>query len=217
MSAGREEILRRIRRALADVPDEERAPDVTVARDYRRSGELEARERVERFAERVRDYHADVRRVGDDEVAQAVADACRQLGLRRVAIPPGLPAQWQPQDVELVADEGLSAHELDEIDASLTGCAVAIADTGTIVLDGAARSGRRALTLVPDHHICIVRAEQIVELVPEAVAAVASAVRERRAPITLVSGPSASSDIELSRVEGVHGPRHLLVLIIDAS
>ena len=95
----------------------------------------------------------------------------------------------------------------------MTGCAAAIAQTGTLVLDGRGASGRRAITLVPDHHICVVRAEQIVGLVPEAFARVADAVRGERAPITLVSGPSATSDIELIRVEGVHGPRHLTVMI----
>ena len=113
----------------------------------------------------------------------------------------------------MIEDAGLGATELDAIDGAVTGCAVAIAETGTVVLDGTGACGRRLLTLVPDHHICVVTAGQIVELVPEAIAALAPAVRERRAPITLVSGPSASSDIELSRVEGVHGPRHLLVLI----
>jgi len=107
----------------------------------------------------------------------------------------------------------LPAAELDRIDAALTGCAAAVAQTGTLVLDGRGASGRRAITLVPDHHICIVREEQIVGLVPEAIERVAGAVREHRAPITLVSGPSATSDIELTRVEGVHGPRNLIVLI----
>ncbi|MFZ1994730.1 MAG: LUD domain-containing protein, partial [Solirubrobacteraceae bacterium] len=119
----------------------------------------------------------------------------------------------RPRDVDLDEDAGLSATELDAVDGAVTGCAVAIAETGTLVLDGSPICGRRLLTLVPDHHICIVLAGQIVELVPEAIAAVAHAVRDGGRPITLVSGPSASSDIELSRVEGVHGPRHLLVLI----
>jgi L-lactate dehydrogenase complex protein LldG len=117
--------------------------------------------------------------------------------------------------VELIEDGGLTAAELDAVDGAVSGCAAAIAETGTIVLDGSAICGRRLLTLVPDHHICVVLAAQIVELVPEAIAAVAPAVRDRGAPVTLVSGPSASSDIELSRVEGVHGPRHLLVLIVQ--
>jgi L-lactate dehydrogenase complex protein LldG len=104
---------------------------------------------------------------------------------------------------------------LDGFDAALTGCALAIAETGTIVLDGGPASGRRALTLVPDHHLCVVHAEQIVASVPEAIAALAEAARDRR-PITFVSGPSATSDIELERVEGVHGPRKLDVFVVSA-
>ncbi len=129
-------------------------------------------------------------------------------------MPPGLPAEWRPGAVEVVEDGGLTARELDAIDGALTGCAVAIAETGTLVLDGQGVSGRRLLTLVPDNHVCVVRAEQIVETVPEGFERVAPAVREHGLPVTLVSGPSASSDIELTRVEGVHGPRNLLVLIV---
>jgi L-lactate dehydrogenase complex protein LldG len=116
----------------------------------------------------------------------------------------------------VVNDEDLTAHQLDAIDAAVTGCAGAIAETGTIILDGQGESGRRLITLVPDHHVCIVAAEQISGSVPEAVAGLAPAVHEHGVPITLVSGPSASSDIELSRVEGVHGPRHLVVLVVEA-
>ena len=214
MSAARDEILRRIRTALSDVPDGERPADVAVVRDYRLAGELHASQRADRFADRVRDYHADVRRVTAAELPRAVDAACAQLGLITVAIPPDLPEPWRPTAITVVPDDGLSARELDDIDGAVTGCALAIAETGTLVLDGQQRSGRRVLTLVPDHHICIVPESQIVQLVPEAIRALAPAVTERRAPITFVSGPSASSDIELARVEGVHGPRHLVVLIV---
>ncbi|HET8980743.1 MAG TPA: LUD domain-containing protein [Solirubrobacteraceae bacterium] len=213
MSDAREVILGRIRGALADVPPAERPEDVPVAREYARHGDLSGEALVERFAERVRDYNAEVRRVASDGVAAAVAEACAGWGLTRVAVPTGWPARWRPADVELIGDAGLTAHALDDINAAVTGCAVAIAETGTLILDGQAASGRRVLTLVPDHHICIVTADQIAGTVPEAVAALGPAVREQRAPITFISGPSASSDIELSRVEGVHGPRHLLVVI----
>jgi L-lactate dehydrogenase complex protein LldG len=213
VTSAREEILGRIRGALQDVPEGETPGDVAVARDYRRSGERTREGLVEHLAERIADYAADVRRVSVGELADAVTAACVQRGLHRVAVPPGLPAGWRPREVELVEDRGLTAAELDGIDGAVTGCAAAIAETGTLVLDGSPICGRRALTLVPDHHICIVLAAQIVQIVPEAIAAVAPAVREQRRPITLVSGPSASSDIELERVEGVHGPRDLLVLI----
>jgi L-lactate dehydrogenase complex protein LldG len=125
------------------------------------------------------------------------------------------PERWLPAGGRLIREDGLSAAELDGVDGAITGCAAAIGETSTIVLDGGALSGRRALTLVPDHHICIVRAEQIAGEIAEALEAVAASVTERHAPITLVSGPSASSDIELERVEGVHGPRHLTVLITE--
>ncbi len=213
MTGAREAILQRIRAALDDVGAGERPSDVAVARDYRRGGDLHGEALVARFAQRVADYEARVRRVTVAELAAAVADGCAEMGLRRIVVPAGLPEAWRPRGVEVLEDDGLTVTELDAIDGAVTGCAAAIAETGTLVLDGQGSCGRRAVTLVPDHHICIVTTGQIVELVPEGIAAVAPAVRERRAPITLVSGPSASSDIELIRVEGVHGPRHLLVLI----
>jgi L-lactate dehydrogenase complex protein LldG len=213
MTSARDEIMGRIRSALSDVPAAERPEDVPVARDYRRRGELTGEARTERLAERVRDYHAEVRRVAAGDVAAAVAAACADMGLRRVVVPPGLPPEWRPDGLEAVEDDGLTVHQIDEINAAVTGCGLAIAETGTLVLDGAARSGRRLITLVPDHHVCVVAADQIHDLVPEAVDALAPSVRERGAPITFISGPSASSDIELSRVEGVHGPRHLTVII----
>jgi len=213
VSAAREEILGRIRSALADVPATERPGDVPVERDYRRRGKLGAEARIELLAERLRDYHAEVRTVAPDRVGEAVAEACGQWGLTEVVVPPELEAAWRPPGVEVVEDRGLDPAELDRIDAAVTGCAAAIAETGTLLLDGRGASGRRVITLVPDHHICVVTVDQVLESVPEGVAALAPAVIDDHAPITLVSGPSASSDIELSRVEGVHGPRNLLVLI----
>jgi L-lactate dehydrogenase complex protein LldG len=214
VSAAREEILGRIRSALADVPAAERPADVPVARDYQKQGDLAGEALIERFADRLRDYHAQVRRVAPGDVAAAVAVACAEMECRSVVVPAGLRSEWRPPGIRLVDDDGLTAHQLDEVDAAVTGCAYAIAETGTLILDGQGDSGRRLITLVPDHHVCVVTAAQIHASVPEAVAALAPAVRERRAPITLVSGPSASSDIELSRVEGVHGPRHLVVVIV---
>jgi L-lactate dehydrogenase complex protein LldG len=212
VSDAREEILRRVRAALRDVPS---GDDPAVPRDYRRSGSADAGERLDLLEDRLRDYRAAVRRIGANEVATAVLESCREQGLNRVAVPPGLPESWRPPEVEVIVDEGLDATELDRIDGVVTGCACAIAQTGTIILDGEGPSGRRALTLVPDHHICVVAAEQVVELVPEGFARVAASVSERRLPLTLISGPSASSDIELTRVEGVHGPRQLVVLLVQ--
>ena len=147
------------------------------------------------------------------DLADTVARLCRERGAERIAGPPG--GLDVVAGVEVVVDDPpLSAQALDRLDGVLTGCALAIAETGTIVLDGGERSGRRALTLVPDWHMCVVEPEAIVAGVPDAVAALADAAREGR-PITLVSGPSATSDIELDRVEGVHGPRTLDVLVLD--
>ncbi|MBK9711994.1 MAG: LUD domain-containing protein [Kouleothrix sp.] len=214
MTAARNEILRRIRDALRDVPASERPGDVPVAREYRSAGAEPREALVERFAERVAEYKARVRRVTAAELPAAIAAACAERGVRRLVVPADLPDDWAPPGVELLRDDGLTHEQLDTSDGVLTGCALGIAQTGTIVLDAGVAQGRRALTLLPDYHLCVVRAEQIVELVPEAVERLGPAVREARRPITLISGPSATSDIELNRVEGVHGPRTLEVLIV---
>ena len=165
------------------------------------------------FCERVAEYRATVQRVERGGLADAVAEACERHGARRSPCPRGRRADLP--GVELVVDDPpLSARDLDGLDGVLTGCALAIAETGTIVLDGGARSGRRALTLVPDLHLCVVERRPIVPAVPDAVRALGQAVAEGR-PITLVSGPSATSDIELDRVEGVHGPRRLEVFVVE--
>ena len=213
MSGGataREEILGRIRGALA--AGVVAAPE--IPRGYRHAGttgEAGSPAVVDRFCERVAEYRASVTRVTD--LAGTVARLCRERGARRIAVPPGGPALISGVEV-VVDDPPLSPQALDGLDGVLTGCALAIAETGTIVLDGGERSGRRALTLVPDWHMCVVEAGSIVAGVPDAVAALADAPRAGR-PITLVSGPSATSDIELDRVEGVHGPRTLDVLVLD--
>ena len=153
---------------------------------------------------------------GKRQLGSAITAACAARGVRRLIAPADLPESWVPAEVELLRDTGgaLSNEQLDASDGVLTGCALGIAQTGTIVLDGGPAQGRRVLTLLPDYHLCVIRADQIVELVPEAIARLGPAVREQRRPITLISGPSATSDIELSRVEGVHGPRTLEVLIV---
>jgi L-lactate dehydrogenase complex protein LldG len=206
MSDARTEILERVTATAHDAPP--------PTRDYRRTGTLSRDERVARFCERVAEYRADVRRVPHSEVAAEAADAC---GARRIVVPPGFPSAWRPPTVELVEDDELSPHELDALGGVLTGCTVAIADTGTIALTAGPCEGRRAITLVPDLHVCVVEEAQIVELVSEAIAVLDELVAGERRPITLVSGPSATSDIELSRVEGVHGPRTLTVLVVQES
>jgi L-lactate dehydrogenase complex protein LldG len=205
VSAARDEVLARIRSALGPgvaVPE--------VPRAYR--GPRVDDSAVDRFCERVAEYRATVTRVAPDELADTVARLCRERGARRIAVPPGGPETIDGVEV-VVDDPPLSPQALDALDGVLTGCALAIAETGTIVLDGGPRSGRRALTLVPDWHVCVVEAGAVVAGVPDAVAALTPAAAEGR-PITLVSGPSATSDIELDRVEGVHGPRTLNVLVV---
>jgi L-lactate dehydrogenase complex protein LldG len=191
MSA-REEILRRVREATAGVVAPER-PSPSKARTVS----------VELFAERVADYRAIVERCTPDQLAERVAAAVAG----RVVVPAGLAVEV----ADAIADEQLTAAELDRIDTVVTEATVGIAETGTIVLDHGPGQGRRALTLVPDRHVCIVRADQVVADVPDAVA-----LLDPTRPLTWISGPSATSDIELDRVEGVHGPRNLHVIVVDA-
>jgi L-lactate dehydrogenase complex protein LldF len=204
----RDIILGAIRSALADRP----AP-VDVPRDYRRTSERSRDEIVALFAERVGEYRATVRIVAAGELREALSELCGEREARRLAVPTDIPDDWRPEGLELVPDTGLSPHDLDNLDGALTGSAIGIAETGTIVLDGGPAQGRRALTLVPDYHLCVIAEEQVVGLVPEAVERLEPAVREGR-PLTFVSGPSATSDIELNRVEGVHGPRTLHVVVV---
>jgi L-lactate dehydrogenase complex protein LldG len=202
-------ILGRIRSALGDRPH-----NPEVQRDYRRTNTAAHADTVELFAERAGEYKATVVRPAAGDLQRVLGELAQSAGARRLAVPPDLPQEWRPQGLELVEDHGLGPHDLDALDGALTGCALAIAETGTVVLDGGAGQGRRALTLVPDYHLCVVAAESVVGLVPEAVEGLETAVREGR-PLTFISGPSATSDIELSRVEGVHGPRTLHIVIAE--
>jgi L-lactate dehydrogenase complex protein LldG len=209
--SAREEVLRRVRAALGPAPA---VPE--VERAYRRAGRQPpgSRELVERLCERLSDYRATVWRADASDVGEVVARACAERSTARLHAAPGIDSSVP--GVEVVTDgPEVTMAELDAVGAALTGCALAIAETGTLVLDGGPLSGRRVLTLVPDHHVCVVRADQVVADVPDAVAALSGAPREGR-PVTLVSGPSATSDIELERVEGVHGPRKLDVVVVGA-
>lgn len=201
MSDARAAVLGRIRAALgSDAP-----AAVPVPRDYDRRP-LTGHGDVDRFAETVADYRARVHRVGPDEVATTISTL---VGTGTAVIPADVPPDWVSGIRTVVDAPPVALDVLDSVDAVVTGCALGIAATGTIVLDAGAAQGRRALTLVPDHHICVVRADQIVDTVPQAFAALDPA-----RPLTFISGPSATSDIELQRVEGVHGPRTLDVVIV---
>ena len=203
-------ILARIRRAVTNGPE-----PPPVQRTYRERDERERAAILEDFIDRLIDYKAIVTRTDDDHLPHAIADACRQYGITQLVVPADLAAAWIPEGITVQRDQPrLSLSDLDTSSGVLTGCAVAIAQTGTIILDSGPSQGRRALSLVPDRHLCIVRAEQVVGLVPEAIAWLE---QRKTHPITLISGPSATSDIELSRVEGVHGPRTLHVFVVDES
>lgn len=217
VSSAREEILDRIRRATQDVPSDERPEDVEVERGYRHADDSSREEIIARFAETVAEYRATVHRISGSELPGAVAEALQRRGVRSLVVPGSLPEEWIPQEVEPLRDSEehpLSTDQLDAAGGVLTGCALGIAQSGTIALDSGEAQGRRALTLLPDYHLCVVREQQVVGLVPEAIAALQDSARSGRA-ITFVSGPSATSDIELERVEGVHGPRTLEVLVVS--
>jgi L-lactate dehydrogenase complex protein LldG len=196
----RDVVLGRVRDALTSA---HRAP-VHVTRGYRAVGDAMTSEQVvDLFVERVEDYRARVVRCAPDEVEAVVAEA---VAGRRVVVPEGL--RWRV--AHALSDEGQSAAELDAIDGAVTGAVLGIAVTGTLVLDHGPGQGRRALSLVPDLHVCVVAASAVVAGVPQAVERL-----DPTRPQTWISGPSATSDIELDRVEGVHGPRTLVVVVVD--
>jgi L-lactate dehydrogenase complex protein LldG len=203
VSDARAEILRRASAA--------HSASSPITRAYQRHGTRLSEERVTVFSERARAYGTEVHHSRD--VASTAADICLAKRVSKVAIAHGLRSQWRPSALELVEDHGLTPRELAELDGVITGCTIAVATTGMIALSAGPEEGRRALTLVPDLHICIVEERQIVEVLPEAMNVLAGRVAERQ-PLTLIAGPSATSDIELKRVEGVHGPRSLSVIVL---
>ncbi|NOR02724.1 lactate utilization protein C [Mycolicibacterium fortuitum] len=195
-------VLGQVRAALASAPPQA----VQVPRDYHHEPLTGAGD-VERFAETVAEYRARVHRIDADAIAPTVLSLVGPQAT--VVVPADLPSEWVAGLTTVPDEPALGVEQLDRADAVLTGCALGIAATGTIVLDAGRGQGRRALTLVPDHHICVVRVDQIVDTVPQAFAELTPT-----RPLTFISGPSATSDIELQRVEGVHGPRTLDVLIV---
>lgn len=210
VSAAREQILAAIRLSTSEmvVAPAEAGPRLVPGSD------LVTDDIIGLFIERVSEYRAHVSTADADGLAEVLAGICKRHDARRVAVPIDLPASWHPVGIELVVDELLSARRLDHLDGVITGSALAIAETGTIVLDAGPGQGRRALTLVPDLHICVVAEKSIVGAVPTAIARLGPMVASQRRPVTLISGPSATSDIELTRVEGVHGPRRLEVVVL---
>ena len=191
-------MLGRIRAALGDT-----APPAVIPRDYRRGDQVAD---LDLLVHRLEDYKAVVHR------GVSIAETVAALAPTPLIVPPGIDPTWLPDGVEVLRDEGLSADTLAVAGGVLTAATVAVAETGTIVLDGSPDQGRRIISLLPDLHICVVRADQVVASVPEALTRL-----DPGRPLTWISGPSATSDIELNRVEGVHGPRRLHVILSEAS
>ena len=206
-------VLGSIRAALSDVPQDETPEAVVVARDYAMGDNLSAAERTALFEERVADYKVTVKRIRELDISAQVGAACRARNVVRLVIPSGVPEAWLPEGLDLLPGGTASHADLDSSDGVLTACALAIAQTGTIALDGGPGQGRRAHTLLPDFHLCVVYEHQIVGSVSEAFSRLESSIKAGK-PVTFISGPSATSDIELNRVEGVHGPRTLEVMLV---
>ena len=210
----REEVLARIAAAHRIAPPPElRYED--ISREYQTTSDSETAQLTELLIDRLVDYRALVRQCSADDLAAEIADALADRTAHTVVVPSGLDSSWTADFSGSVLTDGLLAHyqrtvsELDSLGGVITGCAVAIAQTGTLILDGSPGQGRRVLTLIPDYHLCVVFPDQIVADVPQALARL-----EPTRPLTMISGPSATSDIELNRVEGVHGPRTLEVIIV---
>ncbi|MFF3316205.1 lactate utilization protein C [Streptomyces sp. NPDC003035] len=206
--SSRDRILARVRAAVADAPD---APE--VVRDYLTSHTTDdPAVLLDLLHENLADYRAVVHRATEDALPALIGRLLAERGAKSVAVPPGLPVSWlAATEAEQRPDDGtLTPYELDATHAVVTGCALAVAETGSIVLDAGPGQGRRALSLVPDLHVCVVRAaDQIVASVPQAMPRL-----DPTRPLTWISGPSATSDIELDRIEGVHGPRTLEVILV---
>ncbi|MGW6576010.1 LutC/YkgG family protein [Streptomyces sp. NPDC054945] len=208
--SSKDRILGRIRRALPDGPSPE------IPRDYLSvHGVRTPAQRVDLLAAHLAEYRAVVHRTDGAELPALLTRLLAERGARSVLVPPGLPPHWLAAEGPTpVPDRAASTpYELDRVDSVVTGCALAVAETGTIVLDGGPDQGRRRITLIPDHHICVIRVpDQVVDSVPQTLP-----LLDPTRPLTWISGPSATSDIELDRVEGVHGPRRLDVILLAAT
>jgi L-lactate dehydrogenase complex protein LldG len=210
----RDEVLARIAAAHRAAPPPDLAYE-EISRDYRTTSDSSAEALIELLIDRLVDYRALVRQCSVDELAATIATALTDRSIQTIVAPSGLDSSWtEGLSLEVLtggatSDDQLSVGQLEAADGVITGCAVAIAETGTLILDGSPGQGRRVLTLIPDYHLCVVFADQVVADVPQALARL-----QATRPLTMISGPSATSDIELNRVEGVHGPRTLEVIIV---
>jgi len=212
MTDARAAVLERIRSAIGDgVQTEPASGYAAIPRSYTRAGQLDAEARLHLFLERLRDYDTQVVETNGAGVAQAIAEVLRGHGQRKVIAADGLPPEILPRDFAFIPEREASIDDLNGCDGIVTVCTVAIAFTGTIVLTHGPGEGARRLTLLPDRHLCIVRAEQVVETVPEAMDRLAPFATH---PLTFISGPSATADIEMTRIRGVHGPRFLDIVLM---
>jgi len=212
-NSARSVVLERIRKATGNASSLEAASAEwdELRRGYRRDASLEHDELLELLVERLRDYDAQVLRVGPSGVADAVKAMLQARGVRRLVVPAGLPVEVLPEGFEFIVDAGFHPAELDAFDGVVTLATVAIAETGTVVLQNTPGQGRRAATLVPDYHLCVLYAADVVETVPEAMDRLQATAT---LATTFVSGPSATADIEMTRIKGVHGPRFLDVVLV---
>lgn len=212
MSAAREEIMKRIREAKGSSTAETAAASyVGIDRSYQSAAELSREAILHLFEERLRDYDANVYRIDAMEAGATVEKILRSRGIQRVLVPEGLPEEWK-QGAEFVVDREFATAELDGFSAVMTTATVGIAETGTIVLQSAPGQGRRAITLVPDYHLCVLPAASVVETVVEAMRLLEAT---KDLPTTFFSGPSATADIEMTRIKGVHGPRFVDVVLLS--
>jgi L-lactate dehydrogenase complex protein LldG len=211
MSTARSDLLGRIRRSIEPRPGDRERDYATISRLYRQAGVLDREARLDLFQSRLEDYGCGCVRCEEAAVAGTIARLLASRAARTLVVPVGLPAAWLPDAFDWQRDEGLRYSDLDESDGAVTGCTAAIAQTGSIVLCHGATEGRRALTLIPDYHLCVVFANQVVETVPESLRQPQVAASRL---ITTISGPSATADIEMTRIKGVHGPRTLDVVLV---
>lgn len=211
MITAKSEILGRIRRGLGIQAANRTAEQAAIERKYVQTSALNEAQRLDLFAERLRDYDVRVYRCRESDLAAGIAQALTARHKHRLLVPEGIPSPWLPESFEFVRDRGLAYGEVDRSEGVLTGCLLAMASTGTIVLRHSPQDGRRALTLIPDYHLCVVHGGQVVHTVPEGVRKIR---KFGKILITTISGPSATSDIEMTRIKGVHGPRTLDVILV---
>jgi L-lactate dehydrogenase complex protein LldG len=211
VATSKEEILKRIRGALADRKTERESDYAYIPRQYNTVGSKDEAAVLELFSDRLQDYGASVYECGQGDISRAVSAALKERGLRKMLTGRDFPVGWIPAGFDFSVDKGLDYHAIDGFQGVITPCALAIAETGTIVLRHADEEPRRAVSLIPDYHLCIVFAMQVVETVSEGVRQMAAM---GNVPLTTISGPSATSDIEMTRVMGVHGPRTLDVILV---